>query len=321
MGEENPFRVEGRPIRPKKTVTNQLRENPWILSTVVLGIFVLVFVIGTFDGVGSITGNVVSSEEIGEDLLAFYQSQGGIEGLSLDSVEEVSGVYRVNFLFEGTIVPIYVTKDGKFAGQLNLIPDENTPPPQDPNTPPPESGREVVDVDADDDAVQGDVNAPVTIIEFSDYECPFCGMYFTDAYGQIKSEYVDTGKVKLVFRDFPLDFHENAQKAAEAAECAGKLGGDEKYWEMHDKLFSNQENLDVDSLKEYGQQLGLNSAEFNACLDSGEMEQEVKQDMLDGQGYGVTATPAFFINGKLFVGAQPFSVFRDIIEAELALVV
>jgi len=171
-----------------------------------------------------------------------------------------------------------------------------------------------VPVTVDDDSVLGDKDAPVTIIEFSDYECTFCKKYFDQTYSQIKKEYVDTGKVKIVFRDFPLSFHRQAQKAGEAAECAGEQG---KYYEMHDKLFTDGVNGGIDSYKNYAQELGLDQGEFNKCLDSGEMAAEIQKDFQEGQRFGVRGTPAFFINGRLISGAQPFGAFQQAIEAEL----
>ena len=194
-------------------------------------------------------------------------------------------------------------KDG-IVGTGNVIaPTENNPSPS------------AVKVSIDDDAVLGDENAKVTMIEFSDYECPFCGRHFEQTYPQIKKEYIDTGKVKLVFRDFPLSFHPQAQKAAEAAECAGEQG---KYFEMHDKLYSNQESLSVDNYKKWAKEIGLDTVKFNDCLDSGKMASEIAKDMADGTSYGVKGTPGFFINGKPVSGAQPFSVFKQAIDAELA---
>ncbi len=173
-----------------------------------------------------------------------------------------------------------------------------------------------VKVSIDDDAILGKEDAPVTIIEFTDYQCPFCGRQFTQTYPQLKKDYIDTGKAKYVIRDFPLNsIHPQAQKAAEAAECAGEQ---KKYWEMHDKLFENQQSLDVASLKSYAQQLGLNTADFNSCLDSGKMASEVAKDLSDGQSYGVQGTPATFVNGKLISGAQPYSAFQQVIDAALA---
>lgn len=169
-------------------------------------------------------------------------------------------------------------------------------------------------VSMDDDAFEGEEDAPVTIIEFSDFECPFCGRFYTQTLGQIKENYIKTGKVKLVYRDFPLSFHANAQKAAEAAECAGEQG---KYFEMHDKLFEEGVSGGVASFKQYAKDIGLNTDDFDDCLDSGKMEDEVQKDFSDGQKAGVQGTPAFFINGKSIVGAQPYSVFEQAIEQEL----
>ena len=155
-------------------------------------------------------------------------------------------------------------------------------------------------VSADDDAVKGSADAPVTIIEFSDFQCPFCARFYSQTLGEIDDKYIKTGKVKLVFRDFPLSFHQNAQKAAEAAECAEEQG---KFWEMHDKLFAKD--------------LGLDSAKFDECLVSDKYASEVQKDFKDGQGAGISGTPSFFINGVKLVGAQPFSAFQQVIEQEL----
>ncbi len=166
----------------------------------------------------------------------------------------------------------------------------------------------------DDDAVKGDKNAPVTIVEFSDYECPFCEKFYSETYSQIEKNYIKTGKVKFIYRDFPLGFHQNAQKAAEAAECAGEQG---KYYEMHNKLFENGVSGGTAGFKQYAKDLGLNQNKFNQCLDSGAMAQEVKKDLADGSKLGVSGTPAFFINSQEIVGAQPYAVFEQIIEAQL----
>jgi protein-disulfide isomerase len=167
----------------------------------------------------------------------------------------------------------------------------------------------------DDDTIKGNPNAPVTIVEWSDFECPFCTRFYEETLGQITKEYIDTGKVKLVYRDFPLGFHAQAQKAAEAAECAGEQG---KFWEMHDALFDNGVSGGVTSFKSFAKDIGLNTEDFDECLDSGQMADEVKKDMADGQRVGITGTPGFIINGQLVTGAQPFENFRQVIEAELA---
>ncbi|MBN1385935.1 thioredoxin domain-containing protein [Candidatus Woesearchaeota archaeon] len=167
----------------------------------------------------------------------------------------------------------------------------------------------------DDDTVKGDKDSPVTIVEFSEFECPFCGRYYRDTYGQIMDNYVKTGKVKYVFRDFPLSFHQNAQKAAEAAECAGEQ---DMYWEMHDKLFESGVTGGVDSFKQYAADIGLDTDDFNSCLDSGKMAAETAKDMQDGQAAGIRGTPGFIINGKLLSGAQPYTAFEAAINEALA---
>ncbi len=121
-----------KPIEAKRTVTHKLRENPWILSTIVLGVFTVILFFGSFSG--SMTGNVVKGEDVAARLLNFY-SANGAQGLQLSSVEEVSGLYKINFLYQNTTVPIYVTRDGKYAGSLSLLPDENSSQTQDTQTP------------------------------------------------------------------------------------------------------------------------------------------------------------------------------------------
>ena len=128
-------------------------------------------------------------------------------------------------------------------------------------------------------------------------------------------EYVETGKAKFVFRDYPLEFHPEAQKAAEASECAHEQG---KFWEYHDKIFENQQSLSVANEKQWAKDLGLDSAKFDNCLDSGKYAEEVKKDAAEGSAAGVSGTPGFFVNNQIISGAVPFEVFKQAIEAELA---
>lgn len=185
----------------------------------------------------------------------------------------------------------------------------------------PTAPQEIKAVSADDDAFLGKADAPVTLIEFSDFQCPFCRKFWKDTLPQIKKEYIDTGKARLVYRDFPLDFHPGAKPAAEGTECAREQG---KFWELHDAIFEEQEKqgdgtiqftaLDV---KKWAAKIGLDTAKFNQCLDSGKYKQEVEKDIADGTAAGVSGTPAVFINGRIVVGAQPFSAFKIIIDEEL----
>ena len=201
---------------------------------------------------------------------------------------------------------------------------------QQPQQQAPVANNNPVKVSIDDDPILGDKNAKVTIIEFSDYECPFCKRHFDQTLPQLVKEYINTGKVKLVFRDLPLSFHQNAPKEAQAAECARKQGGDSTYFKYHDQIFtkttSNGTGLALTELPIIAKDLGLNINQFQKCLDSDEMKSEVEKDLADAAKVGADGTPAFFIGKSnddgtieavLTSGAQPFSVFKTIIDAKL----
>ncbi len=159
---------------------------------------------------------------------------------------------------------------------------------------------------------RGPATAAVTLIEFSDFQCPFCSRV-VPTLDKVKEKYGD--KVQVVFRHFPLQFHAQAQKASEASMCAHDQ---EKFWEMHDLLFEEQSALQVADLKEKAQRLGLKEDAFNECLDSGKYKERVQEDQREGVLAGVSGTPAFFINGRFISGAQPFENIAKIIDEELA---
>ena len=159
---------------------------------------------------------------------------------------------------------------------------------------------------------KGPAGAPITIVEFSDFQCPYCSRA-EETVGKVMKAY--DGKVRVVFRDFPLPIHPQAVKAAEAAHCAGDQG---KYWEMHEKLFANQKALEPAALKGYAKDIGLDQAKFDKCLDSGDKTKIVETNRKAGEKVGVTGTPAFFVNGVQLTGAQPFEEFKTIIDSELA---
>jgi protein-disulfide isomerase len=176
----------------------------------------------------------------------------------------------------------------------------------------------IYQVDADDDPSFGPADAPVTIIEFTDYQCPFCTRFYKDTLGQILSTY--EGRVRYVVRDFPLDsIHPNAVLAAEASECADDQG---KFWQMHDALYDRQTEWGqaADVMNEFemmAQKLELDIARFSNCLSQHVHRNEVFADKQAAVATGITGTPSFFINGKKVVGAKSFDVFAQLIEAEL----
>lgn len=169
----------------------------------------------------------------------------------------------------------------------------------------------LVEVGTGDRPIKGKADAPITIISFSDYECPFC-IRAEETIAEVLSAYGD--KVRFVHRDFPLSFHANAHGAAQAAHCAQEQG---KFWEMHAKLFGAPD-LSATGLKAIAKEVGADSEKFDACLDSGKFKDAVDKDMADGAAAGVEGTPAFFINGRMLSGALPFAEFKKVIDAELA---
>lgn len=158
----------------------------------------------------------------------------------------------------------------------------------------------------------GEKEAKVVLVEFSDYECPY-SKRAQSTVRQVLEEY--KGEIRYAFFDYPLAFHKNSMKAHEAARCAGEQG---KYAEYNTKVFENQQNLGVEGLKQYAKDLGLDTAAFDSCLDTGKTAESVKQSVQKGNGVGVSGTPAFFVNGIMISGAQPFASFQEVIQAELS---
>jgi protein-disulfide isomerase len=141
--------------------------------------------------------------------------------------------------------------------------------------------------------VKGEADATLTMIEYSDYQCPFCSRNYNEVMPILQEEYIDTGKLKFVMREYPLsNLHKNATNASIAAQCAGDQG---KYWEMHNLLFENQKQLGVDNLKSFAGTIGLDTATFNECLDGKKTEKQVRKDMASGAKLGMRGTPGFFI--------------------------
>jgi protein-disulfide isomerase len=160
---------------------------------------------------------------------------------------------------------------------------------------------------------RGPDRAAVTLVEFTDYQCPYCARHFRETFDSLISS--KPGQLRYVVRNFPVtNIHPYAQKAAEAAECAFDQG---KIWEYHSPLFKRSPRFPPDTLKAIAMQLGLNMATFQDCLSSGKKESVIRQDMNDARHYGVQGTPTFFVNGRIVVGAQPLSVFQDEIDRAL----
>lgn len=162
------------------------------------------------------------------------------------------------------------------------------------------------------DPSRGPATAPITIIEFSDYQCPYCSRV-TPTLEKLRAAYPD--KIRVVFKDFPLPNHPLAPKAAEAAHCASEQ---DQYWEMHDRMFANPQQLDLATLKQYAGAMKLDQTKFDQCLDSGKFAEGIKADMDQGAKLGISSTPTLYVNGRPVIGAQPYEFFVTVIEEELA---
>tara|TARA_Y100000310_G_scaffold344455_1_gene457302 strand:- start:1813 stop:2490 length:678 start_codon:yes stop_codon:yes gene_type:complete len=199
------------------------------------------------------------------------------------------------------------TTSDSVAG-TNTAPTPSPTPPSPPSTGDSSKVAEVTDADH----IRGNVDASVTLIEYSDFQCPFCQRHIPTL-EQVLEQY--EGDVRLVYRHFPLNsIHPQAQKAAEASECAGEQG---QFWEYHDTLFENQTALQITNLKSYAGNLGLNQSQFDSCLDSDKYASKVNGQAAEAQAAGITGTPGTFVNSELVKGAYPLATFTTIIDGLL----
>lgn len=285
-----------------------MRKNLWMPAAIVLAIALIVVLVL---GVGG-NGSSVSSNTAGANLISFINAQGNGDATLVSSTKQ-GALYQVTVNYQGQDIPVYVTLDGKYlvSDPVPLSGDTGTNTGTDTGT--------RLAVETGTSASEGSKDAKVTIVEFTDFQCPFCSKYYSETYKQIKTNYIDTGKVRYVLKNFPLtSIHPEAQKAAEAAECVRDQLGDAVYFKYHDKLFENQQSLSVDNEKKWARELDVDGTKFDTCLDSGKMASLVAADESYGQTLGVSGTPAFFINGLSLSGAQPYSAFQKIIDSELA---
>lgn len=212
--------------------------------------------------------------------------------------------------FEHFQIAIELAEEGRLAEAFT--PPEQPQQPQQPTVP--------LEVPIGNAYTIGDPEAPITIVEYTDFQCPFCGRHYQQTYPQIVEQYVDTGIVRYVFKDFPLNnIHPEAAKAAEAARCAGDQAA---YLAMHDILFERQNEWSgkdpIEIFNGYAEEIGLDGGIFEQCLSNGTYASAVDADLQEGIDLGVTGTPAFFINGYPVSGAQPFTLFEQAIEQLLA---
>jgi len=305
-------------VIPVGKYLSTVRNNPWMIVSIILLIaLIVVFLWKPSSSVSQdevLSGNVISEKDASDNLLKFINQQGK-GNAELVSITSVGPYYEAQLKYQGQEFPAHITKDGNFL-VLNSIPLTPDAPKLAQAEPPKQT--EPIEVDISESPSRGSKDAKVLVVEFTDYECPFCRKFYDETYQKLMDEYVLKGKVLLVMKDFPLvNIHENALKAAEAARCVREQKGDEGYFKMHDKLFENQENLSVENYAGLARQLGVMGSKFESCLNESKYESAVQKDMKLGQEIGITGTPSFVINGKLISGSIPYEAFKQLIEQEL----
>jgi protein-disulfide isomerase len=234
--------------------------------------------------------------EVGEpEIAAFYQAnQSRVQGASLDQVRQPIRAYLVQERMQAAKQQFIERLKSKTPVRVMLEPPRQN-------------------VSAGNGPAKGPEAAPIQIVEFSDFQCPYC-QRANPAVEQVLNTYGD--RIHFVYRHFPLPNHPNAEPAAEASQCAAEQG---KFWPYHDKLFANPSRLGGSDLKQHAAELGLEPSKFNACVDARKYKAQVAADKQAGEEAGVNGTPAFFVNGRMLSGAQPFEAFKRIIDDELAL--
>jgi protein-disulfide isomerase len=238
-----------------------------------------------------ITGKIkdVTEAEIAE---WYRANQNRVQGATLDQVRAPIRTYLTQERMQAIRTEYLNTLKAKTAVRINLEPPRQR-------------------VATADSPARGPANAPIELVEFSDFQCPYC-LRADPTVRQVLATYGD--RIRFVYRHYPLPNHPNARPAAEAAACAGDQG---KFWAYHDRLFTNQTRLTDADLKQHAVEIGIDTAKFNACLDGHATKARVDADMRAGEEAGVNGTPAFFINGRSLSGAQPYEAFKRIIDEEL----
>jgi protein-disulfide isomerase len=283
-----------------------------IISIILLVISLALLFIGDFKK----TGNVISEKEASESIAGYLNSLTG-GGITLSNSRDLGNIYEVNVLYQGQAIPVFITKDGKYFIQ-EAIPMSTLN--NQAGTPTTQTTQPPTQITIDETMVEkapylGSEDAPVTIIDFSDYQCGFCERHHFETFPLIKQDYIDTGKVKYVFMDY---ISVGNIRNHEAAKCVRELGGDELFFKMHDELYNNQRSLNDATLINIATELGISETEFTSCLNSGKYKSQIESSTAYGRSLGIGGTPGFIINGILVSGAQPYSVFQQTIEQELS---
>lgn len=298
---------------------NQISKSKWPMR--IFGVIVFFGLIYMFFFFNSSSDKVsVSEDSVFETVVNYLNSITG-GGVSFVNSRDIGNLYEVTISYQGQQIPVYVTKDGEYFIS-EIIPMNQ----QVQTTSQTQQQTQTQRINLDDSEIEGyaylgDENAPVTIIEFTDFSCPFCQRHYQQTKPEIKSNYIDTGLVKYVFVDF---VSVGTSTPHEAALCVRELADDEAFWKMFGLILDNQQEMrtNPNMLAQLAVAAGVDVDEFNECLDSGKYQAQVSQSTAFGRSLGITGTPGFLIgnqeNGYVLVsGAQSYNVFQQTIEREL----
>jgi protein-disulfide isomerase len=266
---------------------------------------------------GIVAGQALAQTPDNDKIIKYYRKKNNVPPAQAVTVTDVKdspikgakqGVLQVGTAPQVRQVPFTMSADGRYI--LFASADDITVDP---------SKAVMSKINIKDEPFRGNKDAKVTIVEYSDFQCPFCAKGYTTLEQQVLKDYGD--KVKFVFKDYPLPFHPWAEPAAIAAECAKQQKVD-AFWKMYHGFFDNQKDVNPTNVKdkawEFVSDQGLDKAKFDDCYDNKKTQPGVKADVAEGQSVGVTGTPSFVINGRLLVGAQPYEQFKAVIDDELA---
>jgi protein-disulfide isomerase len=280
----------------------------------VLGVLLIGFVAFSLSN-GNVTGNVVSTSSIGQNVIDSLNKQtgGGVTLASGTAVTKESGVYKIMVSYQGQTVPIYSTLDGKLVGSLSPVDGSAV----NPDTAPTTGGKVTIDsAQLANAPMEGSKDAKVTIVEFSDFQCPFCEAFFTRTMPAFLTDFIQKGSMFFTYRDLPLDGHYNAFPASEAVHCAGDQN---RFYAMHDMLFSFSD-LWTDArdaqpvFEKFADALGLDTDKFRACMNQHAFSGAIHASLSEANALGITGTPGFSVNGFKVSGAQSVDYFKKVFE-------
>ena len=286
-------------------MTKKTSKKQWKATAIILGIISIILLIIIFNPNISVSKDSITGKQAGDKITEYLNSRVG-GGVVYESSEDLGELYEVTVSYQGQKEPTFITKDGKYFIQ-RIVPMSQATSQTQQTQQPPVVSVEDANINYENSNSKGAENAKVVILEYSSFSCGYCNRV-RPTINQILQTYPND--VKIIYKHFNRGGSDLL--TAQAAECAGDQ---DKFWEMHDMIFDSGPNGD---LNQYAKNLGLNTDEFDICLESGKYESKVASDTNEARSLGMGGTPGFLVNDKIVSGAQPFENFKTIIDAELS---